>query len=345
MTIMRSEITEQPDRLEELIHLERRSVEAIAERLRGLDIHYLVLVARGSSDNAARYGKYLFGARLGLQTALATPSLFTLYQQPPSLNHALVIGISQSGQSDDIVSVLREARRQSSPTLAITNAPGSPLADQADEVIPLHVGEERSLAATKSYSGQLTALAMLAAAWRQSVQDWDQLSRIPDLVHRTIALDNQLQTAVERYVEAERCVVLGRGYNYSTAFEIALKLKEICYLPAEAYSPADFLHGPIALLDPGYPAILVAPSGTTYQPLLDFSRQLREKGASILTITDQAKALEAADLPLKLAQPSPEWLSPIPAVVPGQLFTLCLAEARGLDPDQPRGLSKVTITR
>lgn len=345
MSLMYDEICQQPSILSALLHQERESVQRIAAELRGRDIDYVVMAARGTSDNAARYGKYLFGSKLGLQVALATPSLFTIYDEPPQLRNALVLAISQSGQSEDIVSVLREARRQEIPTISITNAPESPLAAQSDYLVNIRAGEERSVAATKSYTAQLASLALLACEWAGAPEMVQDLFGIPELVRKTLELDGEFQRAADHFTDAAQSAVIGRGFNYSTAFEIALKLKELCYLPSEPYSPADFLHGPIALLDPGFPAIIIAPSGATLDNLIQFTAEMREKGASPLIISDDEQALSRADSPLRLPEAAPEWLSPLVTIVPGQFFAFHLAAALGLDPDEPRGLSKVTSTR
>ncbi len=345
MSLMRDEIFEQPSVVDALIRLEADRVRSIAAALRSLDVRYVVIAARGSSDNAARFGQYAFGSLLGLPVALATPSLFTLYKRPPQLRQALVIGVSQSGQSEDIVSVLAEARRQRVPSLAITNSPDSPLASEADYLIETHAGVERSTPATKTYTSQLAALGLLVAGWLDEPELLTQLRAVPPLMERALELEPRLQEAADRYRAAEHGVVLGRGYNYGTAFEIALKLKETCYLAAEPYSPADFLHGPVALVESGFPAIVVAPSGATAPSLTRFAEDLKGRGASLLMISDLAEALRLADVPLQLPMLTAEWVSPLVTVIPGQLFSLHLAQARGLDPDRPRGLQKVTVTR
>ncbi|MEW6566683.1 MAG: SIS domain-containing protein [Chloroflexota bacterium] len=345
MSQMRDEILEQPAVIQALIDVEAERVRAMAASLSRLDLRYVVIAARGSSDNAARFGQYAFGSLLGLQVALATPSLFTLYNRPPQLRQALVIGISQSGQSEDIVAVLAEARRQGAASLAITNSPDSPLAAQAEYLIETHAGIERSLPATKTYTSQLAALGLLVAGWLDRPDLLDHLRSVPDMMQRALELEASLQQAANRYRAAEHCVVLGRGYNYGTAFEIALKLKETCYLAAEPYSPADFLHGPVALVESGFPAIVLAPSGATAASLTQFAADLKARGASVLMISDQAEASRLGDVALRLPTLEAEWVSPLVTIVPGQLFALHLAQARGLDPDRPRGLQKVTVTR
>ncbi|MGQ9600260.1 MAG: SIS domain-containing protein [Anaerolineae bacterium] len=345
MSFLQEEIHQQPGVLAALLDREEDNVRHIAAELQKRPIQYVLIAARGTSDNAARYGQYLFGAHNCLLVGLATPSLFSVYHQPPRLEGSLVVGISQSGQSPDIVAVLAEGRRQGVSTLAITNDPGSPLAAQADFLIDLHAGEERAIAATKTYTAQLAALALLSCVMEGTPDRLGALRRIPEVSERVLRKEEQIAAAVERYRYMESCVVLGRGYNYATAFEIALKLKELNYLIAEPYSSADFMHGPIAVVGSGFPALVVAPSGKMYEPMRAFSLELKSRGAELLIISDQQELLSEAVTPFPLPADVPEWLSPIIAVVPGQLFALHLAMIKGNDPDRPLGLKKVTITR
>ncbi|HEX5501165.1 MAG TPA: SIS domain-containing protein [Thermomicrobiales bacterium] len=342
------EIGEQPEVLAGLLDLERANVARIAAAVRARDVGFVVIAARGTSDNAARYAQYVFGARNRLPVALAAPSLFTLYAAPPDLRRALVLGISQSGESPDILAVVAEGRRQGAPTLAITNAPESPLGRAAEFVLPLHAERERSVAATKTYTAQLLALAMLSAAFdgaEGSEDAWRDLAAAPGAVGAALTLGDEIARRAERYRYVDRLVTSGRGYSYGTAFELALKLKETCYILAEPYSPPDFLHGPVAIIDEGFPGLLVAPGGAAYDDMLAFARTLHERGAELIAITDREELLALAHTPLRLPATLPEWLAPLAAVVPGQLLALHLARTKGLDPDRPRGLSKVTRTR
>ncbi len=345
MSFLQEEIHQQPQVLAGLLEREEANVRRIAAELQKRGIRFVLIAARGTSDNAARYGQYLFGAHNRLPVGLATPSLFSVYCQPPRLEDVLVIGISQSGQSPDIVAVLAEGRRQGAPTLAITNDPDSPLAAQADFLIELHAGEERAIAATKTYTAQLAALALLSCLMDGDPDHLKILRRVPDFVDRILTREDEIAAKVVRYRYMETCVVLGRGYNYATAFEIALKLKELNYLIAEPYSSADFMHGPIAVVGSGFPAMVVAPSGQMYDTMRDFSRELKSRGAELLIISDRPELLAEAVTPLALPTGVPEWLSPLIAVVPGQLFALHLTVTKGHDPDRPLGLSKITITR
>lgn len=345
MSYLSDEIHEQPEALLRLLEREAENAAQIAATICTRGIRYAVIAARGTSDNAARYAQYLFGAHNRLPVGLATPSLFSVYGQPPRLEDGLVIGISQSGRSPDIVAVLEEGRRQGAPTLAITNDPDSPLAAQADDVILLHAGEERAVAATKTYTAQLAALALLSWALEGNPDRLAALRRVPLAVEQVLAGEERIARAVERYRYMETCVVLGRGYNYATAFEIALKLKELNYLIAEPYSSADFMHGPIAVVGSGFPALVIAPSGKMFDTMRNFTLELKSRGAELLIISDRQDLLAEAVTPLPLPEGVPEWLSPIVAVVPGQLFALHLTLTKGHDPDRPLGLQKVTLTR
>jgi glucosamine--fructose-6-phosphate aminotransferase (isomerizing) len=345
MSFLQNEIREQPQVLATLLAEELPSAQRTAADLRRQRVQYVLIAARGTSDNAARYGQYLLGAHNRLPVGLATPSLFSVYGTPPRLDGGLVIGISQSGQSTDIVAVLAEGRRQGVPTLAITNDPGSPLATQADYVLPLHAGPERAVAATKTYTAQLAALALLSCALEEDPSHLEALRQIPQAVQQALDQEESIARAVERYRYMETCVVLGRGYNYATAFEIALKLKELNQLIAESYSSADFMHGPIAVVGSGFPALVVAPNGAMFDTMRAFTLELKSRGAESIVISDRHDLLAEAVTPLVMPAGVPEWLSPIVAVVPGQLFALHLTLVKGNDPDRPQGLQKVTLTR
>jgi glucosamine--fructose-6-phosphate aminotransferase (isomerizing) len=342
-SILETEIFEQPQVIRNFLQEEASQVERIARNISG-SFGYVVIAARGTSDNAARYAKYLFGARNQLQVALAAPSLFTLYSKPPDFSGALVIGISQSGQSPDIVAVLQEARKQGRPTLAITNAKDSPLAKTADHLILIHAGEERAVAATKTYTASLLSIALLSYYLGDHFEDINQIQRLPDLLTETLDHLQSPLKRIERYRYMEHCAVIGRGYNYASAYEIALKIKELTHILAEPYSSADFLHGPIGMVQDGFPVIVIGPSGAVYQDIQDLVHRLKDLNCELLVISNQPELLEQAQLPLPLPEKVPEWLSPILAVLPGQLVGLYLAQAKGLDPDQPKGLHKVTET-
>jgi len=342
---LREEILEQPTVLSRLLESQEAAVKEISSQLHRLDIEYVFLAARGTSDHAGLYAKYLWGAFNKLPVALATPSLFTLYEQPPALRGSLVVGVSQSGQSPDIVGVLAEGRRQGRPTLAITNAPDSPLAQQADFIINIQAGAEIAVAATKTYSASLMAIAMLSAALDGDSARWENLSGVPGWVGQVLELEERIQRMAERYRFMHQCVVLGRGYNYSTAFEWAIKLKELTYVMAEPYSSADFMHGPIAMVERGFPVMAVAPQGMVFESMLELLTRLRREHMSeLMIISDQPRALELAHSPAALPPGIPEWLTPIISIVPAQLFAYYLTRAKGFDTEAPRSIHKVTET-
>jgi glucosamine--fructose-6-phosphate aminotransferase (isomerizing) len=342
---LRSEIAEQPEVIARLLRDGAAGVETVAAGIRARGVHHVVMAARGSSDNAARYAQYLFGAHNRLTVTLATPSLFTRYKAPPLMTGALVVGVSQSGESPDLVAVVEEGRRQGCPTLAITNVAGSPLTRVADHTIVLLAGAERSIAATKTYTAQLTALAMLSTALAGDGVRQRELQRVPAFVATALAVgDSAIAAAADTLKSAGHGVVLGRGFNFATAFEIALKAKELAYVAVEPYSSADFQHGPIALIDTGFAAIVVNVTGAVSAEVEDVLRAIVARGARPVVLSNRPSSLALASAPIPLAEDMPEWLSPIAAVVPGQLLAFHLSRARGFDPDQPRGLQKVTKT-
>jgi len=342
---LREEIFEQPAAIARLLDMQDEAVREVARNIRKLDIGWVYLAARGTSDNAGLYAKYLWGAFNGLPVALAAPSLFGVFQTPPKIESALVVGISQSGQSPDIVSVIEEGRRQGALTLAITNEGGSPLAEAAELVIETVAGPENAVAATKTYTTQLVAIAMLSAALTGDAEHREWLGRLPSLVEDTLALDETIKNASARYRYMEQCVVLGRGFNYATAHEWALKLKELAYVLAEPYSSADFQHGPVALAHQGFPVFAVVPSGKIAPDMITLLTELvQDQQVELLTISNEGSALALANTPVQLPERLPEWITPIPAIVPAQLFCYHLTRAKGYNTEGPRGLSKVTLT-
>lgn len=341
-----SEISEQPRVISHLLTAGRKDAERIASALKKQDIRYVFLAARGTSDNAGRYANYLLGAMNGLPLALATPSLFTFYKHPPKLKNALVVGISQSGQSPDIVSVLEEGRRQGCLTLSITNEPDSPLAQTSDFVMDIRAGIEKAVAATKTYTGELMSVAMLSAALSGNKKAWMELARVSSWMKDVLNHSEFIAQAVQRYRYIDQTVVLGRGFNYATAFEWALKLKELTYIIAEPYSSADFAHGPIAMVESGYPVFAVAPKGKVFNTMLGMLKRLRSDiDAELVVISNDKRALAQAKIPLPLPADVPEWLSPLVSILPAQLFAYHLTRAKGYDTEKPRSIRKVTETR
>lgn len=338
------EIFQQPSVLTGLLGSQRDRVTSIAETIRRRDPRYVFLAARGTSDHAGLYAKYLLGSENRLPIALAATSLFSVYGKPPDLREALVVGISQSGQSPDILSVMEEGRRQGCPTLAIVNDPTSPMARSAEHVIDISAGIEHAVAATKTYTAQLMAVAMLSVALSGEASRWAELAAVPDRIEEVLRLDGTVRMAAERFRAMTQCVVLGRGFNFASAFEWSLKLKELAYVVAAPYSSADFQHGPIAIVGPGFPVLAIAPKDAVLPDLLKVLKRLREEcQAELAVISDDAEALALADTPIRIPG-GPAWTSPMVAIVAAQLFCYHLTRAKGQDPEAPRGLLKVTRT-
>jgi glucosamine--fructose-6-phosphate aminotransferase (isomerizing) len=257
-----------------------------------------------------------------------------------------VVGISQSGQSPDVVSVIAEGRRQGAPTLAITNNSTSPLAQSAEFTLDILAGPETAVAATKTYTAELLAVAQMAVALSDAPdQHRADLFAVPDAVAAALALDEPARSAAEALGGADKCIVLGRGYNYATAQEWALKLNELAYVVADSYAAPDFRHGPIALVAPGFPVLAVAPAGAVEEDMVDLLRHLRDDlGAQLVVVSDADEALAAGQVGLRLPSGVPEWLTPLVAIVPAQLYCYHLTRARGFDTEAPRYLKKVTET-
>lgn len=338
------EVFEQPDRFQDFLQAETDNVAAIAASLRDQDIRYMVIAARGTSDNAGHYAKYLFGSHLRLPTVMATPSLYTLYDQGPRMENALVIGLSQSGKPEDVVAVLQAAQAQGAATLAITNHTDSPLAQASDHVINIHAGEELAVTASKTYNNTLGAIALLVAAWTESADMLQTLTAVPDWMRAALTLEDRIEMLAKEFAPSEQLITLGRTYTYGTALEAGIKLKESSYLAAQSYSPADFMHGPIAVVEPGYPVLLFATEGPGLANMLDFMRTLKERGPRLAVVSNAEKALALADVPLPVPA-MPEWVSAMPMIIPAQLLALHISLTRGHNPDHPRGLKKVTNTR
>jgi glucosamine--fructose-6-phosphate aminotransferase (isomerizing) len=341
MSLMLQEIGEQPEVLERTIKAERGKIDKLGEFLRGRDIDLIILVARGSSDNAALFGRYLLEVTTGIPVSLSAPSVFTLYNAKLKLNRALVIGVSQSGEGADINKVLESAKNSGAFTIGITNEADSAMAKIADETLLIHAGRERSVAATKTYTGQMLHFYLLASVLAKKKLEFE---KIPQFVANALDLKPQVETLVQRYAFMENCVVVGRGMNYGNSYELALKLMETCYVVAERFSAADFFHGPLAIVERRFPVILFAPQGVTKQSSVDLLNRLKELKADSLSITNCPETASLSSRSLMMPAEIDEFLSPIPFVIPAQLFAALLAEAKGLDPDAPRSLTKVTTT-
>jgi glutamine---fructose-6-phosphate transaminase (isomerizing) len=343
VSLMLQEIAEQPAALQKTITEERSKIERLGSSLKQRDLDLIVLVARGSSDNAALFGRYLLEITTGIPVSLSAPSVHTLYHAKLDLRRALVVGVSQSGEGEDINRVLENARACGAFTIGITNEPSSSMVGLVDETLLMHGGHERSVAATKTFTGQMILFYMLSAALAKSGRLLDFTS-VPDLAARALEQKPAIAELVQRYVFMENCVVVGRGLAYANAYEFALKLMETCYVVAERFSSADFLHGPVAMIERHFPVILFAPPGVMLKGTKDLIVRLSELRADTLAITGDLEAASMCTRSIILPREIDEFVAPIPYIIPAQLFAALLAEAKGLNPDAPRSLSKVTRT-
>lgn len=351
---MREEIRQQPTAIERTLAEEWRHAEQLRAHFEQNPPRFILLVARGTSDNAAQFGRYLLEISTGTPVSLAAPSVYTLYQAQIDLKNAVVVVISQSGESTDTNVVLERANAAGAFTIGITNESQSSLARMAQHTFLVRAGKERSVAATKTYTGQLICLYLLAHALGAPIR-LEDLKRIPEWGAAALQLEDEVRTRAERYCFMQHAVCVGRGLNYANSFEFALKLMETCYVVAERFSSADLLHGPIAMLEASFPAFLFCPPGVTWKPMCELIEKLRSIRAETLLITDasnkyaidQKGVEQPLTVPARLANTGalPEDLyTPIPYIIPAQLFAASLAEVKHLDPDRPRTLSKVTQT-
>jgi len=342
MSVLGDEIAAQPEAVRAFLTSQTAAARRIVEKLPPFS--YAVIAARGSSDHAALYARYAWPQLAGIGMALAAPSLHTVYGVSPRLDGALVVGISQSGQSPDVVAVIEDARGQGRPTIAITNDAASPLARAADHVLVLGVSE-RSIAATKTYTTQLAAVALLGALWSRDPARLDDLERAPAAMAATLGAAAPVAALLgARLATAGALFPVARGTNLCTAHEMALKVREIVGLHTHGFSAADFRHGSIAMATPGTPLVLIAPRGPAAGDMHALAEELRARGADIVVLAEEAPATTGATW-LPIGGDLPEWLSPLVAILPGQLLAVAIAEARGIDPDQPRGLfAKVVRT-
>jgi len=342
---MLEEIRQQPAVLTRTLAAEARHIEKFKNAIAARRPKLIVLAARGTSDNAAQFGRYLLEITTGIPVSLAAPSIYTLYNVAVDFRDALVIGISQSGESTDTNLVLERARAQGALTIGITNEASSAMAGLAGEVFLVRARREKSVAATKTYTGQVLVLYLLAYALGAEI-GLEDLRRLPDWAESALGLEARIDELSGRYRFMEHAVVVGRGLNYANAFEFALKMMETCYVVAERFSSADFLHGPIAMVGPSFPVFLFAPSGVTAPSMRQMLDKLRSLKAETVVITDAANREigDAATRSIRLSKKLQELYTPIPYIIPAQLFAACLAAQKGIDPDRPRTLTKVTRT-
>jgi len=351
MSKMLQETRQQPEALSNTLEDGAIRMRELRRHLEAKRPRLVILVARGTSDNAAQFGRYLIEITTHIPVSLAAPSVLTLYASPLDLRDVLVVGISQSGESTDTNAVLADARSRGATTLGITNEPNSTMAEISEYTLLARAGKEESVAATKTYTCQLLALYLVAYALGGEVS-FDALRQLPRWVEEVLEVEERVGEIAERYLYMTRAVTVGRGLNYANALEFGLKLMETCYVVTERLSSADLMHGPIALVERAFPVFVFAPAGVTWQSISALVDMLEEVKAETLVITDESNS-DACAKParlIRLPNPMGHWsgpqdlYTPIPYIVPAQLFAAQLAEVKGLNPDRPRMLHKITRT-
>lgn len=343
MSRMMEEIQEQPEALRRTFEAERAHAAEFKKFAATRDFRLIVLVARGTSDNAALFGRYLLEIATGIPVSLCAPSVHTLYRARLDFQQTLMIGVSQSGAGTDINMVLKNARKQGAFTVAITNEAKSEMTRVAEETFLVRAGRQRSVAATKTYTGQLMVLYLLAFALGRQI-GLESVSEIPGRVRETLKLSAEIRAMAQRYRYMRQCAVVARGLNYANAFELALKLMETCYIVAERFSSADFLHGPIAMIERDFPVVVFAPRGKAHAGQRELIKRLAGLRAETIVIGPTDLRMRGITRLIGVPGKIPEIYSAIPYIVPGQLFAAQLAEVKGLDPDRPRSLKIVTQT-
>ncbi|MDP4152116.1 MAG: SIS domain-containing protein [Bacillota bacterium] len=345
MTLMEQEIKEQPQVLKDCIKNNHDVLLRISDAVKCKKPTYAVVAARGTSDHAATYFKYLAGVYAGMPVTLSAPSITTAYGSKLKLNGAIVIGVSQSGKAADVLAVLDQAKEQGAITIAVTNFDDSPLAKIADFHLNCTAGLERSVAATKTYTAQLMLLAQVVVSISGNEELAKKLDKVPDLVERTLSDTTSLENLVSRFRYMNECFVLGRGYLYPAALEAALKIQETCYVRARGYSIADFHHGPFAMVNRDIPVFFMGADVQTDKDTIEMIDKTKETGAEITVITNKKEIANKADFSIMLPPEAEGDIAVFAAAAVSQLFACRLSVLRGNNPDTPRGLNKVTITK
>jgi glutamine---fructose-6-phosphate transaminase (isomerizing) len=345
MVLMWKEIQEQPEVLERSFKSNQNMIKKIVKELKEHDINSVIVAARGTSDHAGIYGKYIIESEIGLPVSLAAPSIFTVYNKKMKLTNCLVIGLSQSGKAEDVLEVLKNANECGAITISITNDPTSPLAVEAKFHLFCDAGLEKSVAATKTCTTEMYLLAQLVAEWSGNEEIKRELSAIPRSITEMFNENENIKNKVERYRLMQECFVLARGINYPIAMEAALKIQETSYVRAKAYATSDFHHGPFAMIQKDMPVIVFAPEGPSLKDVSEMIEKLKKNDAEIIIVSNNKEVLEMGNSSFEIPQTNNDIISPFYNVVFAQMFACHLSILKGLNPDEPRGLNKVTITK
>jgi glucosamine--fructose-6-phosphate aminotransferase (isomerizing) len=345
MVQMWEEIFEQSEVLKKCAAYNGATIAGLVKELERKAADTAVIAARGTSDHAGIYGKYIMEYYKGLPVAMAAPSIVTIYQRKMNFKDKLVIGISQSGRAADVLEVVGRANESGAVTVGITNDPDSPLAGEARYRLFCNAGVEKSVAATKTFIAEMLLLAQLTAEWSGDGQLRKGLEELPGGIDGILGEKDNIINKVQRYRYMNECFVLARGINYPIAMETALKLQETCYVRARAYSTSDFQHGPLAMIEKDMPVIVFAPRGPSFEDVCEMLKKLKSLEAELIVVSDDPVALEMADSAFRIPQTGSDALSPFYNIVIAQMFACRLALAKGLNPDAPRGLKKITVTK
>lgn len=345
MTQMWREIREQPVALERCFEKNLPIIHDIVKTIKDKDINHIVIAARGTSDHAAVYGKYIIELLLGIPVALAASSILTIYQGRMKFKNCMVIGISQSGKAADVLEVLRCSRESGAITVGITNNSESEIALESEFFLNCEAGIEKSVAATKTFSTQMFLLACLAAEWADNKDMKNEIYQIPGRISQVFDVAGYIESRVERYRFMNECFVLARGVNYAVSLEAALKIQETTYVRAKAFATSDFQHGPIAMIERDIPVIIFAPDGPSLKDVRNMLEKLSTEQIETIVVSNKKDILDMGKTAFSIPDTANDIISPFFNVVVAQMFACRLALCKGLNPDSPRGLNKVTVTK
>lgn len=343
-TLMEKEINEQPDALQKTASFNQKTIESIVKKVKARKIRNIVVSARGSSNNACVYFKYVCETFVGIPVSFAAPSVITLYNGKLDLTDTLVIGVSQSGKAEDVLAVLIRARYNKAVTVAITNDETSPVATTADYHLFMNVGEEKSVAATKTLTAEMYLLGLLACEMADDKSMRTLLDTVPEEIKKILLIKDQIAALSQGFLDKESCYILSRGFMYAVGNETALKIQETTYINARSFAISDFYHGPFAVINDLSQVIMLAPVGKETPDYKAMLARLLQVNAKVSVFSDDLDLV--ADINKKVIMPYvDEIIAPFSYVVAAQLFACCLSQGKGLNPDNPRGLKKVTITK
>lgn len=345
MTFMWNEILEQPAALKRCLDRNIAMISDIVGGLNSKNIDQVVIAARGTSDHAAVYGKYVIELLTGIPVSLAATSIFTIYQRKMNFAKSLIIGISQSGQAADVLETIRNGNESGAITIGISNNADSPIAKESRYFLNCEAGLEKSVAATKTFITEIFLLARLAAEWSSSNELKNELLLIPENISHMFEVSQAIEDRIERYRFMDECFVLARGINYAVSLEAALKIQETAYVRAKAFATSDFQHGPIAMIDKDIPIIIFAPDGPLLNDVCEMIGKLKNGDFETLIISNRKGVRDLGSVSFSIPDTANDMISPFYNVVVAQMFACKLALVKGLNPDSPRGLNKVTITR